>query len=100
SDAGATCDAHVVVDVADLVPQVTWGTNPGMVVPVTGSVPNPASEDDPHETAAAERALAYMDLRPGQAIQEIRIDKVFICSRAYARLEFWPGVHSRLERCD
>ena len=87
SDAGATYDAHVVVDVADLVPQVTWGTNPGMVVPVTGSVPNPASYDDPNDRAAAERALAYMDLRPGQAIQEIRIDKVFIGSCTNSRIE-------------
>ncbi len=87
SDAGATYDAHVVIDVADLVPQVTWGTNPGMVVPVTGSVPNPASYDDPNDRAAAERALADMDHRPGQAIQEIRIDKVFIGSCTNSRIE-------------
>jgi 3-isopropylmalate/(R)-2-methylmalate dehydratase large subunit len=87
SDPGATYDTHVVVDVADLVPQVTWGTNPGMVVPVTGSVPDPASYDDPDDRAAAERALAYMDLRPGQAIQEIRIDKVFIGSCTNSRIE-------------
>ena len=67
SDPDAAYDRHVVVDLAELVPQVTWGTNPGMVVPVTGSVPDPASFDDPGDRAAAERALEYMDLRPGPA---------------------------------
>jgi 3-isopropylmalate/(R)-2-methylmalate dehydratase large subunit len=87
TEEGATYDTHVIVDVAKLVPQVTWGTNPGMVVPVTGSVPDPASYDDPDDRAAAERALAYMDLRPGQAIQDIRIDKVFIGSCTNSRIE-------------
>ena len=58
-----------------------------MVVPVTGSVPDPASFDDPDDRAAAERALAYMDLRPGQRIEEIRIDRVFIGSCTNARIE-------------
>jgi 3-isopropylmalate/(R)-2-methylmalate dehydratase large subunit len=87
SDPGARYDMHLVVDVADLVPQVTWGTNPGMVVPVTGSVPDPASYDDPGDRAAVERALAYMDLRPGQAIEDIRIDRVFIGSCTNSRVE-------------
>ena len=56
----------------ELAPQVTWGTNPGMVVPVTGAVPDPADFDDPDDRAAAERALAYMGLGPGSAIEEIR----------------------------
>jgi 3-isopropylmalate/(R)-2-methylmalate dehydratase large subunit len=87
SDPGATYDTHVIVDVDDLVPQVTWGTNPGMVVPVTGSVPDPASYDSADDRAAAERALAYMDLRPGQRIEDIAIDRVFIGSCTNARIE-------------
>jgi 3-isopropylmalate/(R)-2-methylmalate dehydratase large subunit len=87
SDPGATYDRHVVVDVESLVPQVTWGTNPGMVVPVTGSVPDPSSYDDPDDRVAAERALAYMDLRPGQRIEDIAVDRVFIGSCTNARIE-------------
>jgi 3-isopropylmalate/(R)-2-methylmalate dehydratase large subunit len=87
SDPDAAYDRHVVVDVEALVPQVTWGTNPGMVVPVTGTVPDPSSYDDPHDRAAAERALAYMDLRPGQRIEDIAIDRVFIGSCTNARIE-------------
>ncbi len=87
SDPDATFDSHVVVDLADLVPQVTWGTNPGMVVPVTGTVPDPASFDDPGDRIAAERALEYMDLRPGQRIEDIRIDRVFIGSCTNSRIE-------------
>jgi len=87
SDPGATYDTHVVVEVDDLVPQVTWGTNPGMVVPVTGTVPDPASYDAADDRAAVERALAYMDLRPGQRIEDIAIDRVFIGSCTNARFE-------------
>ena len=87
SDPGAAYDTHVVVEVDDLVPQVTWGTNPGMVVPVTGTVPDPASYDAADDRAAVERALAYMDLRPGQRIEDIAIDRVFIGSCTNARLE-------------
>ena len=87
TDPDATYDTHVVVDVADLVPQVTWGTNPGMVVPVTGVVPDPASYDSADDRVAAERALAYMDLRPGQRIEDIAVDRVFIGSCTNARIE-------------
>jgi 3-isopropylmalate/(R)-2-methylmalate dehydratase large subunit len=87
SDPGAAYDTRVVVDVAELVPQVTWGTNPGMVVPVTGAVPDPSSFDDPDDRLAAEHALAYMGLRAGQRIEEIRIDRVFIGSCTNARIE-------------
>jgi 3-isopropylmalate/(R)-2-methylmalate dehydratase large subunit len=87
SDDGATYDEHVVVDVRELVPQVTWGTNPGMVVPVDGVVPDPAAFDDATDRIAAERALAYMDLTPGQRIDEIAIDRVFIGSCTNARIE-------------
>jgi 3-isopropylmalate/(R)-2-methylmalate dehydratase large subunit len=73
--------------VSELAPQVTWGTNPGMVVPVTGRVPDPASFADPDDQVAAERALEYMALRPGQAIEDIRVDRVFIGSCTNSRIE-------------
>jgi 3-isopropylmalate/(R)-2-methylmalate dehydratase large subunit len=87
TDAGAPYDEHVVIEVAELAPQVTWGTNPGMVVPVTGSVPDPADLDDPDDRAAAERALTYMGLHPGTAIEDIAIDRVFLGSCTNSRIE-------------
>jgi 3-isopropylmalate/(R)-2-methylmalate dehydratase large subunit len=87
SDADGRYDQHVEIDVAELAPQVTWGTNPGMVGPVTGSVPDPSVFDDPDDRAAAERALTYMGLRPGTAIEDIRIDRVFLGSCTNSRLE-------------
>jgi 3-isopropylmalate/(R)-2-methylmalate dehydratase large subunit len=80
SDPGAAFDRTVTVDVPALAPQVSWGTNPGQVVPITGEVPAPADEVD-------ERALAYMDLRPGTPVQEIAIDRVFLGSCTNARIE-------------
>ena len=67
SDPDAAYDTHVIVDVAELVPQVTWGTNPGMVVPVTGTVPDPATFPDADDQVAGARALAYMGLAAGTA---------------------------------
>ena len=87
TDDGATYDAEVEVDVSQLLPQVTWGTNPGMVAPVDGVVPDPSDYDDPTERAAVERALTYMALQPGTPIGEIRIDRVFIGSCTNARIE-------------
>ena len=87
SDPGATYDTHVVVEVDDLVPQVTWGTNPGMVAPVDGVVPDPAELSDPADRAAAERALDYMALEPGSPIAEIAVDRVFVGSCTNARIE-------------
>jgi 3-isopropylmalate/(R)-2-methylmalate dehydratase large subunit len=87
ADPGARYDRRVEIDVSELAPQVTWGTNPGMVVPVTGAVPDPADLDEPDDREAAERALAYMGLRPGTPIEEIAIDRVFIGSCTNARLE-------------
>jgi 3-isopropylmalate/(R)-2-methylmalate dehydratase large subunit len=87
SDAGAVYDRTVEVDVEALCPQVTWGTNPGMVAPVDGVVPDPAALSDPAERSAVERALTYMALEPGTAIRDIRIDRVFIGSCTNARIE-------------
>jgi 3-isopropylmalate/(R)-2-methylmalate dehydratase large subunit len=87
SDEGAEFDRELEIDVSELEPQVTWGTNPGMVAPVGGTVPDPAAIDDPDERAAVERALAYMGLEPGTPLQEIRVDRVFIGSCTNARIE-------------
>jgi 3-isopropylmalate/(R)-2-methylmalate dehydratase large subunit len=87
TDEGASYDRVERIDVAVLAPQVTWGTNPGMVVPVTGDVPDPSEFDDPDDRDAAERALAYMALEPGTPIEEIRIDRVFLGSCTNARIE-------------
>jgi 3-isopropylmalate/(R)-2-methylmalate dehydratase large subunit len=80
TDPGASFDRVVEVDVPSLAPQVSWGTNPGQVAPITGAVPDPADESD-------ERALAYMDLRPGTPLSEIAIDRVFLGSCTNARIE-------------
>jgi 3-isopropylmalate/(R)-2-methylmalate dehydratase large subunit len=87
SDDDATFDREVDIDVAELEPQVTWGTNPGMVAPVGGFVPDPSDVDDADERAAMERALAYMDLAPGTPLADIPIDRVFIGSCTNARIE-------------
>jgi 3-isopropylmalate/(R)-2-methylmalate dehydratase large subunit len=87
SDDGAAFDRWVEIDVEELVPLVTWGTNPGMSVDVTDVVPDPSDLDDPDERAAAERALAYMDLEPGTPIRDITIDRVFIGSCTNSRIE-------------
>jgi 3-isopropylmalate/(R)-2-methylmalate dehydratase large subunit len=87
TDEGASFDAEVRVDAAALSPQVTWGTNPGQVVPVTGRVPDPDSLEGPADREAAERALAYMALEPGTAIEDISIDRVFIGSCTNSRIE-------------
>ena len=85
SDAGAKFDRTVEISAAELEPMVTWGTNPGMVAPVTGRVPKlpPGGPD----RQAADRALQYMDLEPGTPLKEIEIDRVFIGSCTNARLE-------------
>ena len=87
TDDGAAFDRSVTVDVSALKPQVTWGTNPGMVAPVDSVVPDPADFDDPDERDSVERALAYMDLAPGTPLVDVRIDKVFIGSCTNARIE-------------
>src|SRR5581483_7718285 len=87
TDAGATYDKVAVVHTDDMVPQVTWGTTPAMVAPVTGEVPDPASFTDPIQQAAVRRALTYMDLQPGASIQDIMVDRVFIGSCTNSRIE-------------
>jgi 3-isopropylmalate/(R)-2-methylmalate dehydratase large subunit len=87
SEPGARYDKAVEIDAARLAPFVTWGTNPGMVVPVTGQVPDPAAARTPAERGAAERALEYMALAPGTAIEDISVDRVFIGSCTNSRLE-------------
>jgi 3-isopropylmalate/(R)-2-methylmalate dehydratase large subunit len=86
TDAGAVYDAVRTVDVSSLAPQVTWGTNPGMVASIDAVVPDP-SEYEADARAAVERALRYMDLTPGTPLRDIRIDKVFIGSCTNARIE-------------
>jgi 3-isopropylmalate/(R)-2-methylmalate dehydratase large subunit len=86
-DAGANFDRELRFEAAAIEPQVTWGTSPGMVAPVSGAVPNPAAMDDASRRQAAEQALAYMDLRPGMAIRDIAVQRVFIGSCTNARLE-------------
>jgi 3-isopropylmalate/(R)-2-methylmalate dehydratase large subunit len=79
TDAGATFDREITVDAGALSPLVSWGTNPGQVVPVTGAVPEPGSEAD-------QRALRYMALDPGTPITEIPLDRVFIGSCTNSRI--------------
>jgi 3-isopropylmalate/(R)-2-methylmalate dehydratase large subunit len=86
SDEGASYDTDVVVDAGALSPQVTWGTTPGMVVPVSAKVPSPDEFDSPADRDATERALAYMGLEGGTPIEEISIDRVFIGSCTNSRI--------------
>ena len=87
SDAGARYDTEVVLKAADIVPQVTWGTNPEEVIPVTGRIPDPAGIEDPLRRAKIERSLEYMGLTAGVLISEVPIDKVFIGSCTNGRIE-------------
>jgi 3-isopropylmalate/(R)-2-methylmalate dehydratase large subunit len=87
SDPGATYDREVTLDAAGIAPQVTWGTSPQDVLPITATVPDPAQFDDPGRRAAIERSLAYMGLVPGQKLDDIAIDAVFIGSCTNARIE-------------
>src|SRR5205085_207955 len=76
TDSGAQFDRLVELDGSALAPYVTWGTNPGHVVPITGHVPNPEEIEDPVDRRAVERALEYMGLRPGIAMQDLSVDRV------------------------
>lgn len=87
TDKGARFDTELVIDAAELEPYVSWGTNPGQTLPVSGSIPDPVAIEDPVERESAERALAYMDLTPGTPITTIEIDRVFLGSCTNARIE-------------
>jgi 3-isopropylmalate/(R)-2-methylmalate dehydratase large subunit len=87
TDQGARFDRLLQIEADSLAPHVTWGTNPGMVAPVTERVPDPSSMPTPEDREATERALTYMGLRPGTAFEDISLDRVFIGSCTNARIE-------------
>ncbi|WP_279064616.1 3-isopropylmalate dehydratase large subunit [Dermabacter hominis] len=87
SDDDATFDAEVVINADELEPFVTWGTNPGQGLPLSGAVPAPEDFADDNAKAACERALEYMDLEPGTALKDIRVDTVFMGSCTNGRIE-------------
>jgi 3-isopropylmalate/(R)-2-methylmalate dehydratase large subunit len=86
SDDGATFDRSITIDASALEPMVTYGTNPGMGIPITSLVPSPDAQRDPGQRRALERALEYMDLQPGQAILGQKVDVVFIGSCTNGRI--------------
>ena len=87
TDPGAAHDKVVELRASEIAPQVTWGTNPGMVTNVTGRIPDPQSFADPVDREAAERALTYMGLQPGTPVVDISLDRVFIGSCTNSRIE-------------
>ncbi len=87
TDEGAKFDTSIVLKAEEIAPQVTWGTSPGQVVPVTGIVPDPKDAPDAVEKISIENALKYMDLKPGQKMQDVFVNKVFIGSCTNSRIE-------------
>src|SRR5665648_37318 len=87
TDEDAFFDKEVVIDASTIEPFVTWGTNPGQGVPLSGNVPNPEDLEDPNERVAAERALVYMGLEAGTPMRDIEVDTVFIGSCTNGRIE-------------
>jgi 3-isopropylmalate/(R)-2-methylmalate dehydratase large subunit len=87
SDEGAHYDRIVVLDAAEIVPMVSWGTNPEAVLPITASVPDPSAEADETRRGEMQRMLDYMGLRPGQKLNELPVDVVFIGSCTNGRIE-------------
>ncbi|WP_156727781.1 3-isopropylmalate dehydratase large subunit [Streptomyces apocyni] len=87
TDDDAVFDKEVVLNAADLSPYVSWGTNPGQSIPLTAKVPAPDDFADEEARTAAERALAYMDLRPGTEMRDVTVDAVFLGSCTNGRIE-------------
>jgi 3-isopropylmalate/(R)-2-methylmalate dehydratase large subunit len=87
SDPGAKYDRELVIDAATLAPYVSWGTSPGMVAPVTATVPDPAKVENELDRKSMARALEYMDLKAGTPMAEVAIDRVFIGSCTNGRIE-------------
>jgi len=87
SDANAVFDAVIAIDASQIVPQVTWGTSPEMVLGIDSFTPDPEKEKDGNKRGAIERALTYMGLEPGKALNDLFVDKVFIGSCTNSRIE-------------
>jgi 3-isopropylmalate/(R)-2-methylmalate dehydratase large subunit len=87
SDADAVFDKEVRLDAAEIIPQLTWGTSPEDVLPITGVIPNPADYADEARRAQVQRMVDYMGLTPGQRIQDLKVDVVFIGSCTNSRIE-------------
>ena len=87
SDEGASFDRTLELRAEEILPQVTWGTSPEMVVSIKGCVPNPAREKDPVKREGIERALQYMGLEPDMPVSSIKVDKIFIGSCTNSRIE-------------
>ena len=87
TDAGAAYDRTVLIDAAEIVPNVTWGTSPEDVVPITGVVPDPESFADPSKQEAARKSLDYMGLTPGTRMQDVPVENIFIGSCTNSRIE-------------
>jgi 3-isopropylmalate/(R)-2-methylmalate dehydratase large subunit len=87
TDPGARYDEGIVLDAGAVLPQVTWGTSPGMTTDITGRVPDPADAATETERQACARALKYMDLEPGTPLEGLRVDRVFLGSCTNARIE-------------
>ena len=87
SDDGAVYDVEITLAAEDIAPTVTWGTSPEDALAITDAVPNPDREKDANKRAKMERAIAYMGLKPGQKLTDIRVDTVFIGSCTNSRIE-------------
>jgi 3-isopropylmalate/(R)-2-methylmalate dehydratase large subunit len=87
TDPGASYDRRVVLDAPAVAPQVTWGTSPGMTLDITGRVPDPDAADTEAERQSYQRALEYMNLRPGTPLEGLRVDRVFLGSCTNGRIE-------------
>ena len=87
SDGDANFDKEVTLDGKDIMPMVTWGTSPQDVISIDGKIPNPENETDEDRKNSIERSLKYMGLKPGTAIKDVKIDKVFIGSCTNGRIE-------------